>query len=276
MWIVQLASCSLIVLNRDHLRDYARVPCEPRHATHASVKVPPVERGDRPHNPTLLVKFAREVEAWLRALRGDVSEWETVPVQRAGAHKYIDYHSARYVLRDGAFEKGASPLVGSPLGELVKRKGLESADEHRTLLEVLGENAIAYKVDSVGAALVKEFFSFFYMYQFQMYIVQYWFNYWIATIGNTTIVIASGLINRGIINRHQRKIAALAEYSTECEVCRRGEWTTTTSDDLVVGDLVKVSADARPHPRPRPHHPRPRHPRPHLHSGARRRVEATR
>ena len=103
VWVVQLFSCGAVVLCKDQIRDYCRVPCETRHATHASVKSPPVETCDQPHNPVLPVRVARAVERKLRELRGESATWETVPVQRLGDLKFIDYHCARYILRDGAF-----------------------------------------------------------------------------------------------------------------------------------------------------------------------------
>ena len=150
--------------------------------------------------------------------------------------------------------------------------GLPSAEAHQALLNIHGENSIPYTVDGLGSALAKEFIAPFYLYQFNMYIVQYWpqthtqgtppapctfprctadsvhrvwrrrfwFSYWVSMCGQTTVVVVSGLINRRIIHQHQAKIAALADYRTSCDVRRAGEWRTVSSQSLVAGDLVRV------------------------------------
>ena len=99
--------------------------------------------------------------------------WETVPVKTAGDLRYIDHHSARYVLSDRGFEKGIAPVTGQRLGDLACRRGLQMEEALR-FADILGKNTIAFKPDTVAAALGKEFCSFFYLYQFQLYLIWFW------------------------------------------------------------------------------------------------------
>ena len=63
--------------------------------------------------------------------------------------------------------------------------------------------------------------------QFNCYVVQYWFSYWVATIGNTCIVTISGLLNRRIIHQHQVETAPPYYYPSPPNRSRSRRWPTT-------------------------------------------------
>jgi len=110
VWVVQAPTCALVVLMKDVLRALFGVPCVAAAAPPASVRCPPLGQADLPHTPSAMVRAARAARAKLAELRlqlGHSTAWQTVLVQTTpdGKYRFIDFHCARYVLRDGGFEQ---------------------------------------------------------------------------------------------------------------------------------------------------------------------------
>ena len=86
-----------------------------------------------------------------------------------------------------------------------------------------GPNTIPFEVSSPGEAAAAEFFQLFYLYQFQIYIVWFWFSYITVATPLALVVLASGAVNVVISRANQRTIAKLTAYTTECVVLRDGK-----------------------------------------------------
>jgi hypothetical protein len=96
-----------------------------------------------------------------------------------------------------------------------------AADEAARRLALIGPNRIPFEVDALGASLQKEFMSIFYLYQFVMYIVWFWFSYLAVGAILFMVVLASAALNIAIARANQRSIARMTSYVTLVRVVRR-------------------------------------------------------
>ena len=100
-----------------------------------------------------------------------------------------------------------APFRVHTYGELYKQmQGLtqEAAEE---MLDQVGPNVIPFKVDPFVKMLVDEFFNFFYLYQWIMYTVWFWFSYLFVAAMLVSIVFAAAALNIYTNYRNQAAIA---------------------------------------------------------------------
>lgn len=90
------------------------------------------------------------------------------------------------------------------------KAGVLDTDAHKTL-DRIGSNVIPFKVDSLLTLLTKEFFSFFYLYQWIMYVVWFWFSYLFVAAILVSIVLFAGALNMYTNWRNQRAIAKVRD-----------------------------------------------------------------
>lgn len=76
-------------------------------------------------------------------------------------------------------------------------------------------------MDSALKLLTTEFFTFFYLYQWIMYTVWFWFSYLFVAAMLVSIVFMAAALNIFTSWRNQRAIAKVAQYETPVQVLRR-------------------------------------------------------
>ena len=152
IWCCSLLSYAQLLLVKDRLRNFFRVPCDAsEHATHVSIALPPGAAPQLPPDPLRIVRLARRLAA--RFAPAARKRWQTVPVRRtASGAAYVEFRCARYMLRHGSFQRAGPQLVGSPLSEISGTDGLTSSRQ-QALLEIVGPNQIPYSLEPLGAML---------------------------------------------------------------------------------------------------------------------------
>eukprot|EP00121_Abeoforma_whisleri_P017044 Awhi_evm1s15625 len=110
----------------------------------------------------------------------------------------------------------------------------------RRRLQEFGINSIPFTPTSIPMLFVSEFSTFFYYYQFIMYIVWVWFSYLFIALMEVSVVILSAIINVYIQWNNEKAIAQLTKHEATCNVKRDGNWTKLSARFVVPGDIVQV------------------------------------
>lgn len=169
-WVVVLVTYSHLLIYKEVLPNWYRLPCKARDATHLAVKAPVMEKERHVFNPSSIVLAYRRITNFRKSDKVAIA-WETIPVLTTeDGLKYVDYRCSRFVLKGEHYMKAELRLAGTAIGELASQTGGLASGRTRTLLQLVGPNAIPFDVDSYTTSICKEFGRFFYLYQFQMYI----------------------------------------------------------------------------------------------------------
>ena len=239
-WCCTLVIYAHLIANADAIRNAFRIQVDNLEiATHIRIRELFEEEVLVSNVPSVVVAFRRLKTYFASDKKGT---FLTVPVQTSEAGtRFIEFRCCRYVIQDGEWRSASPSLEGRSLGELRKtqKSGL-AAQKHRSVLEMTGPNTIPFEVDPLDVALRKEFFNYFYLYQFQIYVVWYWFSYLFTAMVMSSIVLAAGLSNIAITRANQKKIKSMTEYQTQVKVLRDGIWSSVDSVDLVPGDVIAL------------------------------------
>ncbi|OBZ81777.1 hypothetical protein A0J61_10175 [Choanephora cucurbitarum] len=156
--------------------------------------------------------------------------------------KYFIYQCTRYVYHpERALFSPHRYQLGSTFGELARLKyGLSSTEAH-SREELIGPNFIGVYVPSFVVALLQEFSSFFYIYQFAILWLFYYLAYWQVGIADTIVILVSALVKAIIRLRSERRIKEMAEFTDTVCILRDGEWKTMSTADLLPGDVFEVA-----------------------------------
>jgi len=141
----------------------------------------------------------------------------------------------------GMYVPGRKEL-GTTIGDYLELKnGLDSSSV-REARAVVGPNRIDMKRPTFIGSLVSEFNRIFYTYQ--LYITWTWFNFWYWYMGivNTIVYVTGGISVSFVMYQNALTLYQISEISGDVEALRDGQFETVPQDDLVPGDVVKLSA----------------------------------
>ncbi|KAI8144258.1 hypothetical protein BJV82DRAFT_557186 [Fennellomyces sp. T-0311] len=160
---------------------------------------------------------------------------------RSGA-RYFIYQCTRYVYHPESMLFTPHEFVlGETNAELAEQKGGLSAEEAARREELVGPNFIDVYVPNVGMALLREFSSFFYIYQFTVLWLFYYFAYWEVGVADTAVILLSAFVKVFVRLRSERRIKKMAEFTDKINILRDGEWTEMSTADIVPGDVFEVA-----------------------------------
>ncbi|KAG1034255.1 hypothetical protein G6F25_009812 [Rhizopus arrhizus] len=167
----------------------------------------------------------------------------TAPLQTtANGTKYFIYQCTRYVYnpRSQLFKPHQYEL-GETNAELAKLdQGLSSriASERE---ELVGPNFIEVYVPNMLMAILREFSSFFYIYQFTALWLFYYFAYWQVGIADTAVIIISALVKVFVRLKSELRIKKMAEFTDVIKILRDNQWVEASTSALVPGDVFEVA-----------------------------------
>ncbi|KAK3281415.1 hypothetical protein CYMTET_10789, partial [Cymbomonas tetramitiformis] len=162
-------------------------------------------------NCSKIIEMVREAkERWLWAafqpvrsimdgssVRGQVGRVGVCKVvMTPGGKRYFEFEGTRYALRHGSYERVVMRL-GQKCAFLRQLKGLSDTQAEERL-EIVGMNHICMDVEPWSTSLANHFFTPFYLYQFAVYVVWYWFSYIIVGMLMSFVATLSGLIGISI------------------------------------------------------------------------------
>ncbi|CAO3638867.1 unnamed protein product [Cunninghamella echinulata] len=165
----------------------------------------------------------------------------TLQKTRSGA-KYFNYQCTRYVYHPESqlftphdFNLGET---GSDLAILDCGLTSEEAAQRE---ELVGPNFIEVYVPNPIMAILREFASFFYIYQFTALWLFYYFAYWQVGVADTAVILVSALVKVVVRLRSEHCIKAMAEFTDSINILRDGTWQKLSTSDLVPGDVFEVA-----------------------------------
>eukprot|EP00636_Phaeomonas_parva_P005917 CAMPEP_0118883826 /NCGR_PEP_ID=MMETSP1163-20130328/22806_1 /TAXON_ID=124430 /ORGANISM="Phaeomonas parva, Strain CCMP2877" /LENGTH=794 /DNA_ID=CAMNT_0006821377 /DNA_START=125 /DNA_END=2506 /DNA_ORIENTATION=- len=241
----------LFFFSRD-LRNWFRRPCDLSEAEVIWVFQPEREPENFTTTPTWLVRRARVLKAKLRGNRPRGTA-ETLPVMETkgcALHpeplRCVTINCLRYLLTDDGLVlpelDGGGRTFGNFNAALKKAGGVDglTRDEAAWRREQVGENRIAYEIDSWKALLFGEFVTVMFFYQCATYTWWFWESYLFTALVEASIVFGSMAFAIYVRHINQRSIKAMAELRGEATVIREGTPSRGDSADIVPGDALIV------------------------------------
>ncbi|KAI8987690.1 hypothetical protein BDF20DRAFT_815326, partial [Mycotypha africana] len=162
--------------------------------------------------------------------------------QTSSGTKYFIYQCTRYIYHaETDFFTPHQIDLGGTIGQLAALDQGLTTDEARRREELIGPNFIEVYVPNFLVALFQEFSSFFYIYQFTVLWLFYYFAYWQVGIADTCVILLSALVKVVVRLRSERRIKEMAEFTDRVQIYRDGKWVDKSTADLLPGDIFEVT-----------------------------------
>ncbi|ORY02702.1 hypothetical protein K493DRAFT_334519 [Basidiobolus meristosporus CBS 931.73] len=192
-----------------------------------------------------LLSVVRGLENKLKHLFGWDYHVTTCPVQNTTlGRRYFEFQCTRYVFDDEIQDyKPFQIEVGRNNHDLIQESHGLTQEEAIRRKELVGSNFISVKVPSFPVALLQEFTSFFYLYQFMILWLFYYYNYYYIGLVDTGVILISSLIRVFTRLTSEHRVKKMAEHRSDCLVLRDGKWTELSTAELVPGDVFEVTRD---------------------------------
>jgi cation-transporting P-type ATPase 13A3/4/5 len=131
-------------------------------------------------------------------------------------------------------------VIGKTYADFHKQKSGLSDKKVSNFLSLFGINKIPFERRSVGNIAADEVFTYFYFYQFIMYIVWFWSSYLFVAAVEASVVVAGAVASIYIQYNNEKTLSVLTEYETTVKVKRNSIAASVTSHNLVPGDIVII------------------------------------
>ncbi|KAG0173481.1 hypothetical protein DFQ30_007833 [Apophysomyces sp. BC1015] len=156
--------------------------------------------------------------------------------------KYFVYQCTRYVYNPQTqlFTPHDFDL-GETNAALAHLTGGLTTEEAARREELIGPNFIQVYVPNFAMAVLREFASFFYIYQFTALWLFYYFAYWQVGIADTAVILVSAFVKVIVRLKSEIRIKKMAEFTDAVKIMRDGEWKVLCTADLVPGDVFEVA-----------------------------------
>ncbi|SAM09612.1 hypothetical protein [Absidia glauca] len=156
--------------------------------------------------------------------------------------KYFNYQCTRFVYHpESQLFTPHDFHLGETNGELAHQTQGLSPDEAAKREELVGPNFIEVYVPNLPMAFLREFASFFYIYQFTALWLFYYFAYWQVGVADTAVILLSAIVKVLVRLKSEHRIKKMAEFTDNCNILRDGSWQEMSTADLVPGDVFEVA-----------------------------------
>ncbi|KAI8584672.1 hypothetical protein K450DRAFT_217430, partial [Umbelopsis ramanniana AG] len=242
MWYVLFFWFATLVIFRSRIPNFYRIQC-----TYNQGQYVQVEKNEPSvvllEDSSVLMDTVRAMEAKAKKMFGLDVVVNTAPLQYTNAGtKYFEYQCTRFVFNPETqlftphdFE------LGETNRELRALAGGLTTEEASNRKELIGPNFIAVYVPNFFMAVVREFTSFFYIYQFTVLWLFYYFAYWQIGLVDTGVILLSAFLKVVIRLRSEHRLKKMAEFTDNVNILRDGKWGSYSTADLVPGDVFEVA-----------------------------------
>lgn len=241
MWYVYFIWFAVVTIFKSRLPNFFRIQC-----TYAEGQYVQVERQEPSliflEDDDAIMKFVRNLENTMKHVFGLDVVVTTAPLQKTNkGTKYFNYQCTRYVYHpETQMFKPHRFVLGETCQELAGLEGGLSTQEATEREELIGPNFIEVYVPNIPMALLREFASFFYIYQFTALWLFYYFAYWQVGIADTAVILVSALVKVYVRLKSEIRIKRMAEFTDSIRILRDGQWCQVSTSDLVPGDVFEV------------------------------------
>ncbi|KAI9276272.1 hypothetical protein BY458DRAFT_472850 [Sporodiniella umbellata] len=190
-----------------------------------------------------VVQFVRYLEKMGKEAFGLDVVVATAPLKTTShGTKYFIYQCTRYVYHPlSQLFKPHHYELGQTNAELAQLSSGLTSDTAAEREEMVGPNFIEVYVPNVPMAVLREFSSFFYIYQFTALWLFYYFAYWQVGIADTAVILLSAIVKVYVRLKSEHRIKKMAEFTDRIQILRDGQWLETSTSALVPGDVFEVS-----------------------------------
>ncbi|KAJ2726315.1 hypothetical protein GGI07_000626 [Coemansia sp. Benny D115] len=243
-WIFAMTWMVVCCTFQRRLRNFFRIECLPSEGSFIQIERELNELKMASSSSLFVIYAKRAEEAFVKLIRANVHV-ETCKVKSTPATnlKYFNYMCTRYVLNESTKQYGPYQFdMGSTHNQLRSHAGGISNDEAMSRFELVGPNFISVHVPSYPIAFAQEMSQFFYLYQFMVMWLYYYWNYYVIGVIDTGIILLSAIVKVFVRVRSELRVKRMAEHSESCHILRDGDWQELSTIDLVPGDVFKVTA----------------------------------
>jgi cation-transporting ATPase 13A3/4/5 len=240
-WYIFFIWFASLTIFRSRLSNFFRIQCTYSQAQYVQIerKEPAIiflEDNDR------IMTFVRYLEETGKRMFGlDVVVSTSYLRKTSSGTKYFIYQCTRYVYHpETQLFKPHSFHLGDTSADLAHlTEGLTTEEAHMRE-ELIGPNFIEVYVPNVAMAVLREFATFFYIYQFTALWLFYYFAYWQVGIADTSVILVSAFVKVYVRLKSEIRIKKMAEYTDSVKIYRDGKWGEYSTADLVPGDVFEV------------------------------------
>ncbi|KAJ2869934.1 hypothetical protein GGH93_005958, partial [Coemansia aciculifera] len=244
IWIFATTWLVVCCTFQDRIRNYFRIECLPAEGTCVQIERELVELR-MASSTSMFVRLAKRAEEnFVKLIRANyhVKTCKIERIPRTG-QRYFNYMCTRYVFNESSTQYSPYQFdLGSTHSQLKSHAGGLSNDEAGARFDLVGPNFISVDVPSYAMAFALEMSQFFYLYQFMVMWLYYYWNYYIIGVIDTCIILLSAIVKVVVRVRSELRVKHMAEHSEACSILRDGEWQELSTIDLVPGDVFRVAA----------------------------------
>ncbi|KAJ1984505.1 hypothetical protein H4R33_004357 [Dimargaris cristalligena] len=243
-WYLMVAWFITLNITRHRLRNFFRIQTRPAegHFIQVEQQLAPLILLD---DNSVILRHIRRIETSIKSLVGWHVHVTTTRIEKtAHGRRYFTYQCTRYVYDSvhGRFAPFGFQ-VGTTGAELLKQQSGILQGEADRRIELLGSNFITVVVPSLFNAILQEFTGFFYLYQLTILLLFYYYAYYEIGLVDTGVVLISAFVKVAIRLQSEKRLKSMAEHESICQVLRDQTWRTTTTADLVPGDVYQIDVD---------------------------------
>ena len=175
-----------------------------------------------------------------------VTHREILPI-RLNPVRHVDFLLRRYTWSeaDKMFVPGKFFSKQGPKGaeaEAIRRVGGISSSSASDRSIQFGRNEVVLSVPSLFRMTVTELSSFFYIYQISACWLPFYWDYITVGFLTLTLVLVSAVVKILMERKQKGMLRNMATLHGQVWAKRDGQWTKLLSEELVVGDLVCLTA----------------------------------
>ncbi|KAI9468133.1 MAG: hypothetical protein EXX96DRAFT_114710 [Benjaminiella poitrasii] len=241
MWYVFFIWFACVTIFKSRLPNFFRIQCpyEDGHYVQVERQEPSIIFSDEDDK---IMAYVRYFESTAKHFFGLDVVVSTSPLKKTQTGtKYFIYQCTRYVYHpDTRLFQPHRFTLGETNGELAKLTMGLTSDEAMAREELVGPNFIEVYVPNIPMAVLREFASFFYIYQFTALWLFYYFAYWQVGIADTAVILVSAIVKVFVRLRSEIRIKRMAEFTDKIKILRDGSWKEVSTADLVPGDVFEV------------------------------------
>ncbi|RCI03520.1 hypothetical protein CU098_010396, partial [Rhizopus stolonifer] len=241
MWYIFFIWLASLTIFKSRLPNFFRIQCAYYQGQYVQVerKEPSIiflEDDDK------IMAFVRRLESIGKRMFGLDVVVATAPLQKTGTGtKYFIYQCTRYVYHpETQMFKPHQFNLGETNAEFAQLTDGLTSEEALDREELVGPNFIEVYVPNVAMAILREFSSFFYIYQLTALWLFYYFAYWQVGIADTAVILVSAMVKVFVRLKSEHRIKKMAEFTDNINILRDGQWREVSTSDLVPGDVFEV------------------------------------
>lgn len=241
-WYIFFIWFACLTIFKNRIKNFFRIQCMYSQGQYVQVERPEPaiimqEDDDK------IMNYVRVTEKRLKHMFGLDMVVDSSPLEKTGkGTKYFIYQCTRYVYHpETQLFKPHHFELGETNSDLAKLTSGLTSTEASEREELIGPNFIEVYVPNIPMAVLREFSTFFYIYQFTALWLFYYFAYWQVGLADTAVILVSAIVKVFVRLRSEIRIKKMAEFTDSIKILRDGQWVEVSTADLVPGDVFEVA-----------------------------------